>query len=119
MTMAMLGTNTNGTSLPNEGEIIMHSNNIQHTPEDELEEHVSDSGASSSAEDGATTKLAKDERMVVYARWLVFWVMTAAAILVGVETFKISSKREKEAFLDEVSFGTATKQNELRYICFP
>jgi hypothetical protein len=119
MRMAMLGTNTNGTSLPNEGEINMHLNNFQDTPEDESVAHVSDSGASSSADGGASTRLVKEERMVVYARWLVFWVMTAAAILVGVETFKVSSKQEEQAFLDEVRFDTATKQHQPRFICFP
>jgi hypothetical protein len=101
MTMATLGTNTNGTSLPNEGVIIIQSN-THDTPEDDSVAHLSD-GAASSAEDGATRNLAKEERMVVYARWLVFWVMTAAAILVGVETYKVSSDREQKAFLDEVS----------------
>lgn len=47
--------------------------------------------------------LAKEERWVLISRWLVFIVMVAAATLVGVETFRISTKQQQDSFINDVS----------------
>ena len=48
--------------------------------------------------------LAEEERWVLISRWLVFTVMVAAATLVGVETFRISTKHQQDSFINDVSF---------------
>ena len=50
------------------------------------------------------TGLAREERWVILSRWLVFSVMVAAATLVGVETFRISTKQQEDNFVNDVSF---------------
>ena len=47
--------------------------------------------------------LAEEERWVLISRWLVFTVMVAAATLVGVETFRISTKQQQDSFINDVS----------------
>jgi hypothetical protein len=115
MTMATLDAKTNDDAiLENEKKNRMHIN-IQDLHEDTSATHLSD--VASLAENSATMRSSEDERRVGYARWLVFWVMTAAAILVGVETFKVSSQQEQEVFVEEVRCGTATRQ--IQWVNFP
>ena len=47
--------------------------------------------------------LAKEERWVVYSRWLVFVVLVTAAIVVGFETYRITTQQQKDAFVHDVS----------------
>ena len=52
-----------------------------------------------------TSGLAKEERWVSMARALVFAVMVTAATIVGVETFRISTKQQLDNFINDVSYA--------------